>query len=701
MYPKKTEKEEVGSSCCTDSAPDIPGHPACVEPDYDQHENQIKSMLGSEDILGLSLSCDSGEKDQLDADIEHSTAEEKVEMSSREEQVPGTNTHEEKAEIRDGEEVHRGLDKASSGSGNNSDLGLPAEMNLIMGGSMHVPQEAIKENGEAGLTEEMKLMGNVSLDILQETRKQDNHDAESSEEMKIICINSSDSQPEATLVTDSLNCFQDVAEPKDKGVVLADDTKLIGLVLENKDGMRDLCSTQFCEELVNESTTSKTESFHSDHENNEKEGVIDAYCSSAMDKDFRVEEATVLENGYEVHQIKSSAMDEDFQVEEAIVLENGYEVHQLKSSAMVEDFQVQEAMVLENGYEVHLDGSSPDLTLGGLCENPEEDTGKFSVTDSVPAEFIVIDYKHEKEEPTEKYMLEDKMEKTECSYAVGNDGEERKTTEASAFQSNPFGTIESLLPTPPAFPLQSQEHESGAAMGNEIFKTRSHSPLELQQHGSGDFSLVKASNSDASYLIMENSVFAAGQFETTDLSNEHCGKDEAPAFLSDGYETQGVGRISTESSPESLRIQAEMRKSPSFHFELLADASTEDSDQTPLLYHDKSISENSSKGVAASFGNSVGEYDQDSVQYQAMPVEEDSSKLEKSDTEKSRTPFLSLLKEEEEARLMASQRNQVTLVAEKKPDKEIWNSGTPKRRTKRRSKSSLFSNCICCATAIS
>eukprot|EP00261_Vitis_vinifera_P019500 XP_010649975.1 PREDICTED: uncharacterized protein LOC104879263 isoform X4 [Vitis vinifera] len=638
------EREETRSSSCTNSAPNSPEHLGYVEPDFDQHEldkihadpsieNHSETMQGSKEILGVSLSCDSGEKGQSDAEIAHTLAESvgsdtnpaigkrREEMASTEEQVSDTSILEEKAEIRDGDEVPNGLSKTSSGSGNNSDEGLPMEMNLIRNGSLDIQQEAMGNKGDGGLPVEMNLIQNGSSDL----------------------------QSEAIPLTDSLDSFQEVAKPEDKCVVLTEDTKLIGLGLENKDDMPDLCPTQFCEELLNESKTNKSDSSHSDQENDGKEGVMDTSCNSAVDKDFQVEEAKLL----------------------------------------------------ENAYKVHLCDSSPNSTLEELCKNPEEGTAKLSKIDTVSTEFFVTDFNHEGEEPTEKNMVEEILEKAEYSYAVGNDIEERKTTEVSDFQSHPIDEAGSLLPPPPAaFPLQSQEHEPATVMGYESLESSDHSSLELQQHGS-----VELTNKKPGQELPQSpktTSMAVAQFETAGQSNVQFGKDETPAFPSGGYEAQeGVGRVSTESSPESSAIQAGIRKSPSFHFELLAEGSTEESDQTPLLYHDKTVTGTLSRGVDVNFRNPVGEYGPDSVQYQAMPVEEDSLKLEKSDSEKSRTPFLSFLKEEEEACLVVSQQNQATVVAEKKAAEEVWNSTSPKRRTKRRSRSSLFSNCICCATAIS
>ena len=571
-----TEEEETRSSCCTNSVPNNPEHLRCVEPDFDLHEldtvhvdtsveNHTESMQRSEEILGLiqidaelvtlAESVGSGSNPEIEKKRE--------EMASREE-VSDTITHERKDEIGDGDEVPNGLSRTSSGSGNNSDEELHMEMNLIRNGSLDMQQDSTKgENGDEEPPGEMNLIRKGSY--IQQESKGNNGDEGLLMEMNLTPNGPLNLQPEAIPLADSLNSFQEVAEREVKCLVLTEETELIRLGLENQDDMYDLYPTQLCKVG--------------------KEGVVmDTSCSSAMDKDFQVEETKVLENAYKLHSC---------------------------------------------------DSSSPN----SICS--------LSKMDTLPSELIVIDCNQEGNEPTEKKMEEEVTEKTKYSYTMPND----------------------------------------SVLGN-------HSPLELQQHGNGEFSLIQVSNLDASDLTMENLVFAVelankkpGQElpqnpKTTSTVVELCRKDETQ---------EGGERVSTESSPESLAIQAEMRKSPSFHFELLAEGSTEDSDQTPLLYHDKTVTGSLSRG----------ECGQDLVDYQAMPGEEESLKLEKSESNKSRTPFLSFLKEEEEARLVASQKNQDIVFAEKESAKEVWDSTSPKRRTKRRSKSSLFSNCICCATAIS
>ncbi|KAF2313908.1 hypothetical protein GH714_020472 [Hevea brasiliensis] len=136
-------------------------------------------------------------------------------------------------------------------------------------------------------------------------------------------------------------------------------------------------------------------------------------------------------------------------------------------------------------------------------------------------------------------------------------------------------------------------------------------------------------------------------------SSEQCEKVETSVHGRGGYEPQEtVGRFSTESISDNLNNHAEMRKSPSFNLDLRIEARGEESDQTPLLHEDKNAIEGLPIQADVSLQNSLpqAQYGQESLKYQAMPVEEKVITLERNDSEKSRTPFLGFLKEDEEAR---------------------------------------------------
>nr|POF08365.1 hypothetical protein CFP56_77902 [Quercus suber] len=90
-----------------------------------------------------------------------------------------------------------------------------------------------------------------------------------------------------------------------------------------------------------------------------------------------------------------------------------------------------------------------------------------------------------------------------------------------------------------------------------------------------------------------------------------------------------------------------------------------------------------------------------------MPVEEKVITLERCDSEKSKTPFLGFLKEEEEAQFVVTPQKQENHAVSKKATRELCNLSTeeaastaPKGKEKRKHRSSFFGNCMCCATVI-
>ncbi|XP_062168850.1 uncharacterized protein LOC133874925 isoform X2 [Alnus glutinosa] len=162
---------------------------------------------------------------------------------------------------------------------------------------------------------------------------------------------------------------------------------------------------------------------------------------------------------------------------------------------------------------------------------------------------------------------------------------------------------------------------------------------------------------------------------------------------------ESLERNSTESNPDNMNTHAyvQMRKSRSFDFDLRVEARGKESDQTPLLFQDKAAMERSSSQADVLH---VG-YNQDVLQYQLRAMEEKVITLERSDSEKSRTPFLGLLKEEEE-------EDQIVVTPRKQEaTRELCNLSTkeaastpPKGKEKRKPRSSFFGNCMCCAAVI-
>ncbi|GMI64222.1 hypothetical protein like AT4G14650 [Hibiscus trionum] len=145
-----------------------------------------------------------------------------------------------------------------------------------------------------------------------------------------------------------------------------------------------------------------------------------------------------------------------------------------------------------------------------------------------------------------------------------------------------------------------------------------------------------------------------------------------------------------------------MRKSPSLDLDLRIDARAEDSDQTPLLYQDKTTIDSFSSQP------DMSETDKGETpsQYESMAAQWKGVTLERSDSEKSKTPFLGFLKEDEEAdnnNMLVNPKEQddqsatMKTTASKVSVKALM-SGTTKGKVKRKPRASLFGTCMCCAT---
>ncbi|XP_065863204.1 uncharacterized protein [Euphorbia lathyris] len=146
-------------------------------------------------------------------------------------------------------------------------------------------------------------------------------------------------------------------------------------------------------------------------------------------------------------------------------------------------------------------------------------------------------------------------------------------------------------------------------------------------------------------------------------------------------EQESVGRFSIESIPDP---RAEMRKSPSFGIDLRIEARREESDHTPLLDQNMNTNEDD---VSL---QSTLEYNQQLLKDQPLPPEEKVITLERSDSEKSRTPFL-------------EQHDSAEKDTKDPRNLQSSSKGTPvasKSKNKHKRRSSLFTNCMCCTTVM-
>ncbi|MCD9642794.1 hypothetical protein HAX54_029807, partial [Datura stramonium] len=80
--------------------------------------------------------------------------------------------------------------------------------------------------------------------------------------------------------------------------------------------------------------------------------------------------------------------------------------------------------------------------------------------------------------------------------------------------------------------------------------------------------------------------------------------------------------------------KTELKKSPSFDFGFSYDARSAESDQTPLLYPEKTLTRSSSLGSRAKFSNLSAmraEYSRNLLKYETVTVEENTNRIERND----------------------------------------------------------------------
>ncbi|XP_030543342.1 uncharacterized protein LOC115750260 [Rhodamnia argentea] len=263
------------------------------------------------------------------------------------------------------------------------------------------------------------------------------------------------------------------------------------------------------------------------------------------------------------------------------------------------------------------------------------------------------DINHDEKELTEREMIEDKHVETELS-------------QATADETSRKDIIEQFIPV--------------------------HSPYIRDSFSSFDYP-----------VIISHPVSA------TKASGNQCNSESQQCQMpvTPGADTKLEkisGSLSTGlKSYSDTHIHPQLQKFPSFDFDLLIGSRSEESDQTPLLFPDRSTFRSTSM---------KGRCDRAK---QVECLEEKTVRMDRSDSEKSRTPFLGLSKreqeddEKQEACAVATSQKQAVKEADSKASKAkaMWGvpteevgSTSPKGKEKRKLRSSLFGNCMCCATVI-
>lgn len=509
-------------------------------------------------------------------------------------------------------------------------------------------------------------------------------------EMDCYGNNCSESQPEVNLIANSPNCHMELSVPEDKCMVLTEETEFTRKESETEVNKHHYSPNQLMDDSNRESDidlehASQTDSFPGPSFKNNEESSDDASHDPASNGSCQVEEAKVSENGNHIdlfNDIQSEASEDGCKESEGNTM-----------------------IVPELGIVPE------ELSMSNWKSNEGE-----------------TDCKLEEEKTAEKQIVEEIKEKTEAPCAIGKGGEQQQS--GDQLVSKTLAVLaEAYNPQAPASLFQSQDQQqekvtvSGDAQGsNEL-------TLELKPESCEEFLVAKVStdqgevmnilgtSASAVELAMDkpqeeaSSYFIAAREvvrETKSLAFDQCEKLDSTIFPKGGYEAQeSVGRLSTESNPDNLNIHVQMRKSPSFDLDLRIEARSEESDQTPLLYQDKTTVESLSdqSDVSLQSPHLLSQCSQETLR--ALPVEENVIALERSDSEKSRTPFLGFLKEDEEAHAVVTPKKQDNHAAAKKTTKDLWNSPTkevasasPKGKEKHKRRTSLFGQCMCCATVI-
>ncbi|KAK8548593.1 hypothetical protein V6N13_054622 [Hibiscus sabdariffa] len=355
-------------------------------------------------------------------------------------------------------------------------------------------------------------------------------------------------------------------------------------------------------------------------------GELPSEINSTKTDSPESEVEAILSN--ETQNILVEASESEFEEKGTSVKEdsdNGKQAHcQIQSGEVLIEKPNGQATILENGHSVEQQKNSQEVQLA---------------TDS--AETFPMDQINRKEE-TEKKIIEDMIGKKEDTNPIANDTPRRENEEQFISHSyDPIEQTEAFLSPSPFLQALLEKQESSGEFSSSVNKTLTEKivvPIEFY----GEKSLT----------LSETKVIANG-----DHNNQR----------------ESVERLSIQSNPDNTT----MRKSPSFDLDLRIDARADDSDQTPLLYQDKT--------TIGSFSS------QPDI------------------TEKSKTPFLGFKKEDEEAdnnnNMLMNPKKQDDQSATKKTTtpkvsvsvKAVM-SGKTKGKVKRKPRASLFGTCMCCAT---
>ncbi|KAM1624177.1 hypothetical protein ACFX1S_022444 [Malus domestica] len=303
------------------------------------------------------------------------------------------------------------------------------------------------------------------------------------------------------------------------------------------------------------------------------------------------------------------------------------------------DCRIEETKVDENGNLVVMCVGNQSEDSVYHFSDLEEKVEVFPELVMVPVELTVALCNDDEEEATEKTVVEENGNKTEplCAIAVDHD------------------QAEALAP-------QSTD-----------------SILNSKYENCGEFFAMKASTFDFNNWIAK--ALDSMNKLALDMPGQHVIKQNKSSQTEAKAEPETkVAASQSNGQCEKVETSESIQKSPSFSVNLQNEARTEESDSTPLLYHVKAAIEGStSQGDDVTLGSFI--------EYTGYDQEEE---------EGART----VVTPQEDDKHSTAENSTKNLLDSRTKEAARAPTTSSKGKAKRRQRSSLFTNCMCCATVI-
>ncbi|KAI4317908.1 hypothetical protein L6164_025736 [Bauhinia variegata] len=372
-----------------------------------------------------------------------------------------------------------------------------------------------------------------------------------------------------------------------------------------------------------------------------------------------------------------------------------------RSTGIGNTHQVTEPKVMESGYKIDVHVNNHSKTSDEISTVSQVFIAPGAEVDPLITGSTVLDCRYKEGVQIQKTIIEENNQKPEASYDRGKSFEGREISGQCNSNLVSIDKPKSLAVDTSASFIHIYSYQQGNVNHTKAFFTgtdmatsdlkepndqsfgTTFDKLDSSNLTAPDLQLVDGEEfqkEDCSQSIEEATSSKGAEISASAaiLSNEAC--SSISAFSNCGYEAnESITRLSTESNSDNPNVPVLIQKSPSFNLNLRIEARSEESDHMPLLNQDKTEIESLSSQTNLNIMNSNlhAENGHCMLQREETPVEEKVVTMERSYSLKSNSPFLGLLKEDEEARLLVTSQKEVNHVGTEKAVKEI-RSTSPK-----------------------